>query len=281
MSTLFSAKATAGLPAIALASAKPLAEPGSAAAGEFPLRSSLFWMNNGKVDSTWRYLARNCSDADRQAMVAWQVAHGMNTMIFLTYARGGDCVVNPFVQTYGPDVDWAEASRWLELLAPGKSPGVNLVPCLFCDDDPETARNEKFQNYYVPAACVALGKYSRAICIGLEMSEQFSRIGMERIIALCKQYTDKPIGVHLQWDRKSALPSGLDFLIYEHPWHPKDGDNHSAAEVASIGADVIAKSGLPVWFNEYNWNVEGQRIREQTRALAQLAGCVGVGGPLK
>jgi len=249
-----------------------------AAAGEFPLRSSLFWDNNGKVDSTWRYLARNCSDADRQRMIAWQEAHGMNTMIFLTYARGSDCIVNPFKQTYGPDVDWAEAARWLRLLEPGKS-GANLVPCLFCDDDPETARNYNFQNYYVPAACVAFSPYSRAICLGLEMTEQFSNAAIERIIGICRHYTDKPLLMHAQWNMSTPLPAGLDGLIYEHPWHPGEGEKHSADEVASIGAQVIAKAGIPVGFNEYNLTPWTSRGTEQTRALSKLP-CFLIGGPL-
>jgi len=244
----------------------------------FPLKSSLFWDDNGTIDSTWGYLARNVDDAKRQRMVGWQASKEMNTMVFLTYNRDQNCLVNPFVQTYGPDVDWAEAAKWIERFRPGLF-GANLIPCLFCDDDPDTARNVAFHDYYIPAACIALGPYSRAICVGLEMNEQFSIAAMEHIIALCHTYTDKPVVVHMQWNMTDPLPAGLDGLIYEHPWHPKDGDLHSADEVASIGAQVIARAGIPVGFNEHNLTPWSPRGREQTRALAKLP-CFLVGGPM-
>jgi hypothetical protein len=264
--------------------------------GEFPLRSSLFWPNNGKTDSTWRYLSDKLPETERQAMIAWMTAQGMNTMIYLTYARGGDCEINPFVQTYGPDVNWAKAARWMSMLEPGKH-GANLIPCLFCDDDPETAQNIDFTNFYTPAACQVIGPYSRAVCAGLEMTEQYNtfkrslsvsakaelkarfRDSMTRIIKICHDNTDRPILIHAQWDMVSPLPAGLDGLIYEHPWHPGEGENHSADEVASIGARVIATAGIPVGFNEYNLTPWTQRGREQSRALAKLP-CFLVGGPV-
>jgi len=246
--------------------------------GEFPLYSSLFWDCNGKIDSTWGYLARNNGDSWRHQLIRWHKTNNLNTMIFLTYNRDPNCHVNPFIQTYGPNVDWAEAAKWLARLEPGKH-GANLIPCLFCDDDPGTARNIAFQNYYVPAACVALGPYSRAICLGLEMTEQFSNESIERIVTICRSYTDKPLVIHAQWNRASPLPRNIDGLIYEHDWHPKYGEDHSADEVAGIGADVIAKAGMPVGFNEYNLTPWTTRGREQTRALAKLP-CFMIGGPM-
>jgi len=248
----------------------------------FPKKSCLFVPIDGKVDSTWRYLSEKLSEDKRQKMIAQQVAWGMDTMIFLTYGRGGDCDINPFVQTYGPDVDWPKVARWMQRLEPGKH-GANLIPCLFCDDDPETARNIAFHDYYVPAACVALGPYSRAICIGLEMNEQFSVAAMEHIIAVCKHYTDKPIGVHLQYRPGMALPKGLDFLIYEFSFHPKDGDKKSVSDIIMEAKTVLAACSLPIWFQEMNMNPEGQRAREQSRALLELSKTepriVGLPGP--
>lgn len=240
----------------------------------------MFWPDGNAIDATWGTLARNKDNAWFQRMATWQIAHNMNTVLFLTYNRDPRCLVNPFTRTYGPDINWTELQKWAVRLEGGKKPDLFLVPCLFCDDDRETAGNIAFQDYYIPLICVGLDPYIKAVCIGLEMNECYSTASMERIIGVCKQWTKKPIVVHMRWNHKDRLPRGLDGLIYEHPWHPNYGDKHSADEVASIGADVIAKSGLPVWFNEYNTNVNGQRIREQTRALAALPGCVGVGGVL-
>jgi len=250
--------------------------------GEFPLHSSLFWDCNGKVDSTWGYLARNNGDSWRHQLVRWHETNNLNTMIFLTYNRDPNCHVNPFIQTYGPNVDWAEAAKWLNRLEPGKH-GANLIPCLFCDDDPGTARNVAFQNYYVPAACVALGPYSRAICLGLEMTEQFSNESIERIAAICRNYTDKPLGIHLQYRPGMALPEGLDFLIYEFSFHPKDGDKKSVSDIIMEAKSVLAACSLPIWFQEMNMNPSGQIAREQSRALLELSKTepriVGLPGP--
>lgn len=262
----------------------------------FPKKSCLFCEIDGRIDSTWRYLSEKLTEPQRQQMVNQQVAWDMDAFIFLTYALGGDCEINPFVQTYGPDVDFAKAARWMQRLEPGKH-GANLLACLLCDDDPATAQNVDFTNYYVPAACQVLGPYCRAIVAGLEMNEQYNtfkrslspaakaehqakfRDSMTRIIKICHDNTDKPILVHMQWDTVSPLPAGLDGLIYEHPWHPADGDNHSADEVATIGAKVIARAGIPVGFNEYNIRPWGTRGREQTRELAKLP-CFLIGGPI-
>ena len=247
----------------------------------FPKKSCLFVPIDGEIDSTWRYLSEKLSEDKRQKMVNQQVVWGMDTMIFLTYGRGGNCDINPFVQTYGPDVDYPKVARWMERINPGKH-GANLIPCLFCDDDPQTARNVNFTNYYVPAACQVLSPYSRAICAGLEMNEQYSKASMEHIIKLCHDNTDKPILIHAQWDMISPLPAGLDGLILEHPWNPFKGDDHSADESASIGSMAIERAGqydVEVGFNEYHikpWSVRG---REMTRELAKLP-CFMIGGPV-
>jgi len=270
-----------------------------ALAGEvFPKKSCLFCPIDGQVDSTWRYLSELLTENQRQQMVNQQVAWGMDTMIFLTYARGGNCEINPFVQIYGPDVDWAKAARWIQRLEPGKR-GANLIDCLLCDDDPETASNIDFINYYVPAACQVIGPYCRAICAGLEMNERYNpfkrslnpsakaehaakfRDSMTRIIKICHDNTDRPIVVHMQWNMIDPLPAGLNGLIFEHPWPPDQGDLHSADEAASIGARAIQRAadyGVSVGFNEYHLRPWSTRGREMTRELAKLP-CFLIGGP--
>jgi len=265
---------------------------------KFPKESCLFIPIDGGIDATWRYLSERLSEVNRQKMIAQHIAWGLDTMIFLTYARGGNCEINPFVQTYGPDVDWPKVSRWMQRLEPGKH-GANLIPCLFCDDDPETAQNIDFTNFYTPAACQVLGPYSRAICAGLEMTEQYNtfkrslslsakaeyqakhRDSITRIVKICRDNTDKPILVHMQWDMVSPLPGDLDGIIFEHPWLPQDGDNHSADEAASIGARAIERAGrqgVLVGFNEYHIRPWSKRGREMTRELAKLP-CLLIGGP--
>lgn len=248
---------------------------------EFPLRQSLFWMDGRKVESTWGFFARNHDDAWRWRYVAWLNAHRMNTMIFLMFNRDPNCRVSFFQRGYATEMDLAQALKlewWLDF---AKRAGANLVPTMFCDGDPDKNRFgwDRHERYF-SQALPFLSKYCRAILIGLESTEYFSTADMERLITLAKKYTTLPIGTHMQWDRKTPLPRGLDWLGYEHSWPPDQGDRKSVAEVVAEGREAIARSKLPVAMTEYNYNPAGQRIREQSRALATLPGCVMLGGPL-
>jgi hypothetical protein len=260
---------------------------------KLPLRSSLFWWFIDHAESTWGYLARNLPAATLQAMLDWQIKHGMDTMIFLTYSRLGECLVNPFT-TYDLQsdipVDMAEVIRWGNMLNPGAY-GANLIPCLFCDDDAGIAAAVEFQNYYVPAICVGLRPYAKLVCAGLEMTEQFDptvkkmlasvkaerkaafRRKISEVAALCHHYTDLPVVAHIQWDCESKLPAGLNGIIFEHPWHPGEGSNHSVDETVSIADRAIRaakEQGIAVGFDEYNLNVNDQRYWEQREALSKL-----------
>jgi hypothetical protein len=247
---------------------------------QFPLRTCLFFPYQGEISSTWAFFARPANERFRNACGDWLGNHNLNTLIFLMYNRDPRGPVSFFKGGYATDFDMAQAAileRWLKI---GKDSGAALIPCMFCDEDEQTAhagwdKHEYYFRYTLPF----LSQYCTAILIGLESNECFSTADVERLIAIARKYTSLPIGTHMQWDRKSRLPAGLDWLAYEHSFPPNRGDSVSAAAVRAEAIDVINKSGLPVAFIEYNLNPTGSRIREQTRALETLPGCVMVGGP--
>jgi hypothetical protein len=69
--------------------------------------------------------------------------------------------------------------------------------------------------------------------------------------------------------------------MYEHSFHPADGDKQSVQKVVDEAKQVLDLVGPgKVWFQELNLNCESQRAREQSRAIAQLPGVIGLPGPV-
>jgi hypothetical protein len=70
-------------------------------------------------------------------------------------------------------------------------------------------------------------------------------------------------------------------LAYEHSWHPREGDYHSVADCVNELKDRQAAlpPGFPIWACEWNLNPTGEQIVNQSRAMAEVPGIVGIGGP--
>ena len=232
---------------------------------------------------------RNAHD-DALYMQNKQVQYGSKAMTFFIYHAGDPrCPVNPFigcpnaaqVMAGQNTPDMVELNRWTGLLQPGLAPHVYLVPTMFCGDDGATTNNTAFHEFFLPAALWWLDKYSVAYNIASEANKTMSVIQMQNMIAFMKKHTNKPIGVHLQWDRKSNLPGNADFLMYEFSWHPKDGNNYSVQNVITEAAEVMTKSPMPVWFQEMNCYPESVMAKAQSAAILQnFPQCAGLPGPI-
>jgi len=86
-----------------------------------------------------------------------------------------------------------------------------------------------------------------------------------------------PVGTHEQSYR---IPSKADFIGYETKNHPFHGDNVSVKDmVADVQGLVNAAGGKSVWVVESN-SSEGSQAKAQNKALANMPGVVGVGGPV-
>ena len=258
--------------------------------GDFPLRSSLFDKRpNGTPGSTWGYLRRG-GEGDIGRIQSKQIEYGSNAMTFIVYHAGDpECVCNPMLGCPNAEQavagqfaeDTAELNRWKWLLAPGLDLNVYLVPCFFCGDDSATTKNFRFHELFLKHAVPWLDKYSKAYLISTEASKSMDVVEMYNLISYIKQYTTKPVGVHNQG---TNIPANADFLAYEFSWHPKYGNDKSVAQVVTEAQHALNMYPNPVWFQEMNLFPEGQRAREQSRAIREMAKSepriVGLPGPL-
>jgi len=262
-------------------------------ASEFPLRQSLFWSNEGQLDSTWGWLSRNFIPKTEK-MYGKLADYGVNTMTFAVYAPGGETPVNlwkndasPNMIHAGAEVDEAEVARWQGMLELGKVPGINLIPTLFFGDDPGITQNKAFLNWFIPAATRFLLPYSRAIILVCEGEKTMSVHDMAEGILLSKRsmlLSDKqiPVGVHLSSGNVPALlPSEADFYACEFPWHPvTQAESVSIEDCLKEAKRVIACSPVPVLFIEDDAYCESPRARGLSRELAKLDGCYCLPGPV-
>jgi hypothetical protein len=259
--------------------------------GMFPLRASLFYKRpNGQPGSTWDYLARDAKNQTKEVIDA-QIRYNSNAMTCLIFNMvDPNChPVNPFIGcptaaqvVAGQNmIDMTEIVRWHNLLNWGKDPNLWFIPTLFCGDDSATTRNTAFHEYFLPGAIPWLDNYADAYNICIEAGKSMDIQRQANMIDLVRRYTQKPIGVHNQgWN----IAPNADFLIYEFSWHPAQGDNHSVAEVVAEARKVLDHYPKFVWFQEVNLNPEGQRAKEQARAIRELAysnpRIIGLPGPV-
>lgn len=279
---------------------------------EFPLGQSLFfWQsdpfgnnnNNADAKCTWNWLARDMTDAQRQKMYArlqmykdmskrpsWAIAF----MIYNMVAK--ENMVNPFlgcptaaeiVASGGGQADNAELEKWKHLLELGKTPGVNLIPCLYCGDDRTTLLNTAFINYFTPLAVQFLAPYVKAICVCSEPPKSIDKAGQELIINLCKTTlafigrSDIPVVTHLQGTQiVTDLPSNADAVLYQFKSDPWTAHGRSVEDVKAEGAWALATCPVPLGFFELSVYCEGPGVLAQTRALASLPGCGMLPGPI-
>ena len=260
--------------------------------GEFPLRQSLFWMNDGNLDSTWCWLSRKFIPK-AEKMFNKLIEYRSNTMLFAMYAPGGDFPVNLFKNDAHPDevlagaeVDMAEVERWKGLLALGNVPGINLIPTIFFGDNHEVAKNKAFLNFFLPAITQFVLPYSRAIVLacegnrGMSVHDQADGINLIKgAMALSEKKI--PVGVHMASPVFPAeLPSEADFYAMEFPWHPIDeAENFSIEDGIKEAKRVIACSPVPVLFIEDDAYCESPRARGLSQELAKLDGCYCLPGP--
>lgn len=253
--------------------------------GDLPVKACLFFPYNGEVKDTWSLFSDRYGDDYILAAGNWGKANGLDTIVFLLTNDDPECRVcfsKGGVYCGAPDT--AKINRLISVLKLARENGWNMVPTLFCDYQAgpnRIALNWHLHKAFCEAVCKTLNPYVRAYIIGIESSEYLTVAETERLIGWMKEFTSLPVGVHLQWDLTSPLPRNADFMAYEHSWHPGLGDSMSVADAVEEAREVIYLIGPGrAWFLEYNLNPTGTRIREQSRALHRLPGCVGIGGPL-
>ncbi|MFA7212139.1 MAG: hypothetical protein WC110_11910 [Bacteroidales bacterium] len=265
-------------------------------AGEFPLRSSLFWYDNvvNKYESTWPLLSANWDSVKRTRCLQKMIDYNCNFITYFLYHFDDPrCKVSPYVGCPSPaDIaggkavwDWAKIGDWWKYLTLGTLPGVWCVPTLFCGDSREATNNTAFHRAFIPPVVTALHPYVDGFNIASEASKTMSVAQMEAVIQVIRNawtaagQAQKYVIVHWQWNGFDRLPNNADALLYEFSWHPKDGRSKSVAETVAEAKRIIAASRLPVLFHEITIESESKEARAQAQVIRNLPGAFMIPGP--
>lgn len=276
---------------------------------KFPIPASLFWKDStsGQYETTWRVLSEQfMNHGVNDRLATKQIEYGSHMYTFIVYHAGDpECICNPWMgnpnaaqvvsayQSFNPiPLNEAKWNQWKTILKLGEEPNTYFVPTALCGDDRASTTNVAFLNYYLPAFIIGLYPYVAAYNLSTEASKTMSVPLMEQALAIMNNAfimdgkTPKPLCVHLQWDRRSALPAGMNVLMYEFSWHPKYGKDKSVDEVVAEARDVLAHlpPGVSVWFQEMTIECELDIARRQAQAIRDLAASdpriVGLPGPV-
>ena len=255
----------------------------------FPLQinNSLFFRYNGELEASWGLACGDGStDAKRLAHINWCQKYRCDGIILCLNNEG---YISLFRDRYLGALDWNKWNSLLRYVIDLKSMGAKIVFAFF--DGPE----DKSGHYwpilsqldkhaaFIQAACQALNPFASAYLIGCETNRYWDSATVREAIRVTKQYAGLiPVGTHEQWDPHTREFPGGDFCCYETRNHPKDGDAVSVADMVAEVRHIQTHlpPNFPVWVAEHNLNPDGAHSRAQARALAELPGVIGVGGPI-
>lgn len=269
---------------------------------EIPLGQSLFWMLDNEPQSTWPWLSRNWTNEKRQKMYGkletykqWSGTPSWTAVFLIYHMADPECVCNPFlgcptaqqvVASGGGRPDDGELSKWQHLLSLGQVPGVNLIPCLYCGDDKATLRNGQFISFFTPLATQFLAPYSKAICICSEPPKNASREWQEWVIGMVKSTlvmigrSDMPVVTHLQGEQIiTQLPRNADAVLYQFNTNPVNAHLRNIEDVEDEGRWALSTCPIPLCFFELAIQAERPNVREMSRRLKAIPGCLMLPGP--
>jgi len=248
------------------------------------INNSLFWQYKGRTECSWYLCGDNTDDAMRDAHLIWCQSRGCDGIIL---CLNNEERMSLFRDEYMRTVDMAKLNTLISYCEKIKAMGGKIV---FCFYDGPPIENAKYpclrymdrHEAFIRAACKTLNQYASAYLIGCETNRYWSSDIVRQAIAVTKDAAGLiPVGSHEQWNSQNREFVGGDFCCYETRNHPNAGDSISVADMVAE-VHFIQRSlppGFPVWVAEFNLN-DSQRSREQARALADLPGVVGVGGPM-
>ncbi|MCG2680895.1 MAG: hypothetical protein L6455_13165 [Kiritimatiellae bacterium] len=248
------------------------------------INNSLFWQYEGKVACSWYLCGDGVNDAMRDAHMTWCVTHNCDGIIL---CLNNEELMTLFADEYMRTLDMRKYTTFITYCDRLKAAGAKIV---FAFYDGPPIPNAKYpclgymdrHEAFIKAACQTLNQYASAYLIGCETNRYWDVTTVRKAIAVTKQHAGLiPVGSHEQWNPQNREFVGGDFCCYETRNHPKDGDSISVGDMVAE-VQFIQRSlppGFPVWVAEFNLN-DSARAREQARALADLPGVVGVGGPM-
>jgi len=156
---------------------------------------------------------------------------------------------------------------------------------------PILAASDMQHAVFIKEVCRAFNPYVSIYLLGCESGRYgWSSDRVEQFIFHIKQCAGPGhlVGAHEQsvgwngkgWYMKRRVPRNADIHCYETSNHPKDGDSRTAASMADEVRFLVANAGgIPVWVAEHNL-YDSARSREQSRAIAEIPGVIGIPGPM-
>jgi hypothetical protein len=257
------------------------------------INNSFFFPWRGGIESSLYLCGDGGSDEQRQGYIDWSKAHGCDGIILCLHNEG----IMSLWNEYGRSVNMAKFNTFMAYVRRLHGLGARITFALYDFPGDESGQYPclRYMDRHagvIRDVCTALNPYASAYLLGIETNrwrEQPARKWWTRQYVLegvqaLKHYAGLiPVGSHEQWRPEVEGFVGGDFCCYEalaHPITQADGVTPEAlcAEVRNI--QKYLPPGFPVWVAEFNGN-NSERAREQARALAELPGVVGVGGPLK
>ena len=256
---------------------------------ELLVKNCLFFTDKrGEIQDTWSLFADDANDEYRQRATDWNLSHGMDTILFTLNNEGKTSM---FKKAFMGELNWdklAVVDRWLRKW---QSHGFKIVPAFY--DGPQVAdgkyhpiidRPMEQHQAFLKAAVGYLNQFAVGYVLGCETNRYWGTSTVNTLVETIKSHAaGKPVGTHMCWDpSRYDFPQALDFWAHEFRWSPRDGDEKSAAECVAEIKDRISKApaGRPCWASEYNIYCDGNRIKEQSRALAAVEGVYGIGGQM-
>jgi hypothetical protein len=253
------------------------------------INDSLFFWHKGKVYGTWGLACGDgYTDDIRMGYLAWCEKHGCDGVLV---CLNNEEYISLFSNGFMNSVDMIKYDTMMNYFRLLKSYGAKIAVAFY---DGPAAPGGKYHpildqpvpmhEAFIQAACQVLNPLVSAYVVGCETSRYWDSSTVTGAVAIIKKYAGLiPVGTHMVWKPDSyALPAGMAFLAYETLNHPKDGDKISVADMVREVQGILARlpPGFSLWVSEFNWN-DSVRARDQAKAIAELPGVVGVGGPLR
>jgi len=248
-----------------------------------PLKTCLFFNFNGAIRDSWSYFASNSSDAYRSTCLSSIARGGGNCVVVLLSNGDPNAPVSFWKDSYGQTPDMDKLALLVQQAKAIHDAGGALIPCFFCDDSASShIRNVDMQTHAraIGLFVTLLRPYCPAFIIGLESSEYFSTARHNEFYTLIKYLApDRFVLVHMQGIPQDGMPL-CDAWAFEASWNPNNGDEYSGSDLVEECKTAASASGKLIWPLEYNVNVNGSKIIEQSKAVL-AAGFPGCGGPIK
>lgn len=259
------------------------------------IKSKLFWRYNGNLDACW-YLG--CGDgatvARQNAYIADMDRFGVDTITINVLNEGLSTLFTG--QFMASDWDMKRIDLLFGFITRLKARGKNVVIVFFdCPQIPDSEHPKyPFWKYksriplFLELTTQAFAWDVDGFILGIETNRGPLSAGeINAALGIIKEFAwrdvdgqriNLPVGTHEQSYR---IASNADFIGYETKNHPvTQGDSTSvAAMVADVKRLVARAGGKPCWIIESN-SSEGAQAKAQNKAMAELAGVIGVNMPM-